>query len=576
MLQLLTAQVINGELTIGSAQQQNSKSGPFRGLSQRLKGKSGRFRGNLNGKRVDFSSRTVISPDPNLGIDQVAVPRDVCMILTYPQRVTSRNIEQLRKYILNGPKKHPGANVVKVMPDRPGGKEIAMSLNKESWKIERAEKLKVGEIVERHLIDGDVVLFNRQPSLHKVSIMAHRVKVRPWRTFRFNECVCNPYNADFDGDEMNLHVPQTEEARAEAAILMCTKNNICTPRNGEPLIAAIQDFITGAYLLTQKDTFLTKPQFSQLASTMCNGEVNVPFPTPAIVKPIPLWTGKQLMTLLLATIPGYAGTLRLNVAKPCKAGYSDEKKATHGQIKDMCANDGYLCYFNSYHVSGSLDKKNIGDGNKETLFYLLMKDYNPDVSAIAMLRIAKVTCAYLMMRGFSLGIGDVFPSENLTREKKRLVDTGYAKCDEHIAERNDGNLKPMPGCTIDGTLEANITGVLNKIRESAGDMCQNELGRFNAPVVMARSGSKGGILNISQMIACVGQQTIGGNRVPDGFEDRALPHFARKSATPAAKGFVVSRLSAVFVLGHGWVCQRGGIVQVCAVCLHMKGSCCNI
>ena len=539
MLQLLTAQVINGELTIGSAQQQNSKSGPFRGFSQRLKGKSGRFRGNLNGKRVDFSSRTVISPDPNLGIDQVAVPRDVCMTLTFPQRVTARNIEQLRGFVLNGPKKHPGANIVIVHPERPGGKKMYYSLV--VLREERAANLKIGDIVERHLMDGDVVLFNRQPSLHKVSIMAHRVKVRPWRTFRFNECVCNPYNADFDGDEMNLHVPQTEEARAEAAILMGTKHNICTPRNGTPLIAAIQDFITGAYLLTQKDAFLTRGQFSQLASIMCNNEIHVPFPIPAIIKPKQLWTGKQLMTLMLASLPLATGeVLRLNLAKTCKAGYTDEKKATHGQIKEMCANDGYLLYFNTYHVSGSLDKKSIGDGNKETIFYLLMKDYNADVCADAMLRISKLTCAYLQMRGFSLGIGDVSPSANLTREKRLLVETGYAECDQHIAERDLGDLKPMPGCTVDGTLEANITAVLNKIREKAGDMCQTELARFNAPTVMARCGSKGGILNISQMIACVGQQTIGGNRIPDGFEDRALPHFGRNSAIPAAKGFVAN------------------------------------
>ena len=81
-------------------------------------------------------------------------------------------------------------------------------------------KLEIGDIVDRHLQDGDIVLFNRQPSLHKLSIMSHYVKVRPWRTFRFNECVCAPYNADFDGDEMNLHVPQTEEAKAEALGLM--------------------------------------------------------------------------------------------------------------------------------------------------------------------------------------------------------------------------------------------------------------------------------------------------------------------------------------------------------------------
>ncbi len=90
------------------------------------------------------------------------------------------------------------------------------------------------------MMDEDIVLFNRQPSLHKLSIMCHRAKILPHRTFRFNECVCTPYNADFDGDEMNIHLPQTEEARAEALILMGNKYNLVTPRNGELLIAPIQ------------------------------------------------------------------------------------------------------------------------------------------------------------------------------------------------------------------------------------------------------------------------------------------------------------------------------------------------
>ena len=110
------------------------------------------------------------------------------------------------------------------------------------------------------MCDGDVVLFNRQPSLHRISIMSHKAKILAGRTFRFNECVCTPYNADFDGDEMNLHLPQTEEAKAEADVLMGNKNNLVTPRNGELMIAATQDFLTGAYLLTQKDMFFNRAQ----------------------------------------------------------------------------------------------------------------------------------------------------------------------------------------------------------------------------------------------------------------------------------------------------------------------------
>jgi DNA-directed RNA polymerase III subunit RPC1 len=174
-----------------------------------LKGKQGRFRGNLSGKRVDFSGRTVISPDPNLRIDQVAVPIYVAKILTYPERVNKSNIEFLRKLVINGTDVHPGANFLLQR-----GSDTKRFL-KFGNRNKIAQELKYGDVVERHLIDNDIVLFNRQPSLHKLSIMSFYACVKPHRTFRFNECVCTPFNADFDGDEMNLHLPQTEEAKAE-------------------------------------------------------------------------------------------------------------------------------------------------------------------------------------------------------------------------------------------------------------------------------------------------------------------------------------------------------------------------
>jgi DNA-directed RNA polymerase III subunit RPC1 len=275
-LQIVCAQYVNSELPGLVAASQAGRW--IRGICQRLKGKQGRFRGNLSGKRVDFSGRTVISPDPNLSIDEVAVPQHVAKILTYPEVVNDHNIEKLRRCIINGADVHPGANFY--APKNRMKRFLRFVSDREAL----ARELKVGDVVERHLNDGDIVLFNRQPSLHKLSIMAHFVKVKPWRTFRFNECVCTPYNADFDGDEMNLHVPQTEEARAEAIELMGVKNNLVTPRNGQPLIAATQDFITGSYLISQKDTFLTKKEFTQIICYMTDASIRIDLPAPVIVK----------------------------------------------------------------------------------------------------------------------------------------------------------------------------------------------------------------------------------------------------------------------------------------------------
>ncbi|MBI5253029.1 MAG: DNA-directed RNA polymerase subunit A', partial [Euryarchaeota archaeon] len=175
---------------------------PLKTLVQRLKGKEGRFRSNLSGKRVNFSARTVISPDSNISINEVGVPEIIAKELTVPVRVTPANIEYLKKLVENGPEKYPGANYV----ERVDGSRVRLGKVKDIKEV--LEKVEIGGKVHRHLQDGDVVMFNRQPSLHRMSIMAHEIKVMPYKTFRLNLCVCPPYNADFDGDEMNLHAIQ--------------------------------------------------------------------------------------------------------------------------------------------------------------------------------------------------------------------------------------------------------------------------------------------------------------------------------------------------------------------------------
>ncbi|KAF8945157.1 hypothetical protein BGZ47_003153 [Haplosporangium gracile] len=521
-LQLSVAMYINSELP-GISNLQPGK--PVRGFCQRLKGKQGRFRGNLSGKRVDFSGRTVISPDPNLRIDQVAVPELVAKNLTYPERVTNHNITRLRQAITNGTEVHPGANYVTL-----GTSNMKKSL-KFGNRAQIAAEIQVGDLVERHLNDGDVVLFNRQPSLHKLSIMAHYAKIRPWRTFRFNECVCNPYNADFDGDEMNLHVPQTEEARTEAIELMGVKNNLVTPRNGTPLIAAIQDFITASYLITQKDLFYDRAQFVQICSYMGDAEMKIDIPPPAIWKPAQRWTGKQIIGVLLK--PTKKSNVLVNLE--CKTRSYDKVKRP---VLDMCKNDGYLVIHNSEIMCGALDKSIVGDGNKSSLFYIVMRDYGSIEAAKCMNRLAKLCARWLGTVGFSIGINDVQPGEILASKKDELVRNAYAHCDDLIRRSLNGQLENQPGCDIEQTLEALISGELSQVRDKVGDICLTELNKYNSPLIMATCGSKGSKINVSQMVACVGQQIISGKRIPNGFQDRSLPHFLKNSVTPPAKGFV--------------------------------------
>jgi len=163
---------------------------PIKSIKDRLMNKDGRVRGNLSGKRVDFSGRTVITPDPTLALDQIGIPIDIAMNLTFPEIVTEDNMDEMYRYIYNGPNKYPGANSIKDQ----GVRELLLK-HLDTSKI----VLKPGDIVERHMIDNDVVLFNRQPSLHKMSMMAHNVKVLPEKTFRMSVNACTQYNADFDG-----------------------------------------------------------------------------------------------------------------------------------------------------------------------------------------------------------------------------------------------------------------------------------------------------------------------------------------------------------------------------------------
>uniref|UniRef100_A0A146LPV0 DNA-directed RNA polymerase subunit n=1 Tax=Lygus hesperus TaxID=30085 RepID=A0A146LPV0_LYGHE len=521
-LQLHAALYINSETSGIPLNMQPKKSS--RGLVQRLKGKQGRFRGNLSGKRVDFSGRTVISPDPNLRIEEVGVPIHVAKILTFPERVQPANKELLRELICNGPDVHPGANFV-----QPQGSSYKIFLRYGN-RMKIAAELKEGDIVERHLKDGDVVLFNRQPSLHKLSIMSHRAKVLEHRTFRFNECVCTPYNADFDGDEMNLHLPQTEEAKAEALILMGNKSNLVTPRNGELLIAATQDFITGGYLLTSKNVFFRHDEACQLAASLiASTDINmqIDLPPPAIMKPVRLWTGKQIFSLIL----------KPNKKCPVLANLRT-KGRSYSRDEEMCGFDSFINIRNSQLLAGMMDKSTLGSGGKANIFYVLLRDWGEEAATTAMWRLSRMTSAYMSNRGFSIGIGDVTPSHGLLRLKQELLDAGYKKCNEYIESQAAGRLQCQPGCTDEETLEAVILKELSVIRERAGKACLQELDPSNSPLIMALSGSKGSFINISQMIACVGQQAISGKRVPNGFEDRALPHFERHSKIPAAKGFV--------------------------------------
>ena len=526
-LALQLAMYINSDVP-GLAKAEFGKQ--IRGFVQRLKGKQGRFRGNLSGKRVDFSGRTVISPDPNLSIDEVAVPVLVARNMTYPEVVSQHNIGKLRQRIKNGARVWPGANyVVKKVP--PGSPELRMHLKFGGNREHIAKELKYGDIVERHLEDGDVVLFNRQPSLHKLSIMSHFVRVRPHRTFRLNECVCAPYNADFDGDEMNLHVPQTEEARTEAVQLMGVKHNLVTPKNGEPIISAIQDFVTASFLLSSLDTFYDRKTFVTICCGMLEEDVKFDLPPPALIKPQTLWTGKQVFNVLMR--PNRRSEVVVNLDATCRD-HKDYHPGLHRDLQD----DSFLCIRNSEVLCGRMDKSTVGSGKKNSVFYILYRDFGPDVAARAMTRLSKLCARWLGDQGFSVGISDVTPPEMLIKVRSDMVGDVFKQCAEFVSESKAGRLKRRAGLDDAGTLEQEQVRVLSTVRTNIASVLTAQLSKNNTPMVMANSGSKGSNINVAQMAALLGQQDIEGKRVHDGFQDRTLPHFPKHERSPPSKGFV--------------------------------------
>ena len=530
-LQFCAAQYINSDLpgfpqTIKGGQEKQKRS-----LCQRLKGKTGRFRGNLSGKRVDFSARTVISPDPNLKITEVGVPYLIAMKLTYPETVNRYNIDRLKQAVRNGFYKYPGANYFESQHSPiPGYKKNLKYGNLD----EHADHLSIGDVVERHLINGDVVLFNRQPSLHKQSIMAHTARIMNGRTFRFNECVCAPYNADFDGDEMNLHVPQTEEARAEALELMGVMNNICTPKNGSPLVSATQDFITSSFLLSQNGVFMDREEFCNIVSYAGDGLEHIDLPKPAIVWPVELWTGKQVFNNMIC--PNRQTTKLINFEMK-ERNYEAARSLDITSSPYLCPNEGYTCFHNSELVCGNLTKSSLSGRG---FFYAFERYHGPHSAATMMNRLTKMCTRWLTNRGFSIGIDDVTANRDLTEKKKILVAEGYRNCDERIAEYEAGTLELKAGCNLEQSLESELNKNLSTVRDTAGQMCMKNLPWHNSPRIMSVCGSKGSSLNICQMVAAVGQQTVNGSRAPDGFVNRSLPHFRCGAKHPKAKGFVAN------------------------------------
>jgi DNA-directed RNA polymerase subunit A' len=499
---------------------------PLKTLAQRLKGKEGRFRSNLSGKRVNFSARTVISPDPNLSINEIGVPIQIAEELTVPVRVTTHNIDWCRNIITQKYSKEslskpyvPGVNYI--IKETEGMRRRVKVTEKNAEDV--AEKLQIGSIIERQLMEGDIALFNRQPSLHRMSMMAHRIKVVPHKTFRFNLCVCPPYNADFDGDEMNLHIIQGEEAKAEAELLMKVQENILSPRFGGAIIGGIHDHISGCFLLTYKKRKIPVENALHILSAIGNKGKS---PNINEEKGLKYISGEEIFSTLLPE--------DLNLEYKAKTCFNCEKCEA-----PECPHNAYVIIKNGKLIQGSIDENSIG-AFKGRILDRIIRDHGMDAGREFIDSVTKLAISAITFFGFTTSIDD----EDIPEEAKRQIAKGIEKAMEKIENLvkayEDGQLESLPGRSLEETLEMEIMRVTGKTRDMAGEIAGKHLGLNNSAVIMAKSGARGSMLNLSQMSGCVGQQAVRGERIHRGYQYRTLPHFKQGDLGASAKGFVAS------------------------------------
>ena len=359
--------------------------------------------------------------------------------------------------------------------------------------------LKVGDIIERYLKNGDIVLFNRQPTLHQASMLAKRIIIRPCRTFRFNLASTKSFNADFDGDEMNIFLPQGLDARAELLNLSTTKHNIMNVQSTKNVICITQDSLLGAYLLTCDDRDLGRDMFFDIcmkgdgwsSEYILSRLDHVTKMRDLNGKTFPLYCGKSLFSLMLPDTLSYIKKNDLRKDEPV-----------------VRIEKGVL-------LEGALGKSNLGQAHN-SLIHVLFKEYGMDRSIDLLNNVQFITNQYLVHRSFSIGIAD-------------CISTISHRNDE-IAYRCFEEINSIASTIAhDRIRELKICAILDKARDMTMKLAKENLSPDNSFVATVTSGSKGEYFNIAQITSMLGQQMHMGKRIEPSLNHntRTLPHYAK-------------------------------------------------
>ncbi|MBN1941567.1 MAG: DNA-directed RNA polymerase subunit A' [Candidatus Diapherotrites archaeon] len=516
----------------------------LRTLVQRLKGKKGRFRHNLTGKRVNFAARSTITPDAYLKISEVGVPEDIANELTLPELVTEWNKKYIQDLI-----KDTDRCIYLIRPNETR-KRI-----EESNKKEVIEELDVGFRVERRIIDGDLVLFNRQPSLHRLSMLAHRARVMPGRTFRINPNVCPPYNADFDGDEMNLHVPQTEEGKTEAARLMFASEQVISPRYGAPIIVLNEDGITGLFALTLKST-----EFSREEAMKYFYDIGVKeMPKPDRGK---RYSGKIIFSQLMPK--------DLNIEyKTFTCSILRKTGLCKNCVKEKCEHDAYVKIVNGKLVCGVIDKESLGEGRGK-LVYVLARHYPSTVIEEFYDKALRIISSLLTQKGMTAGLDEYEISDALKKEREKVIEQTKEKAQELVQKFRRGTLEHVPGRNLEESFELMMMRaaaeakmhIEKKLMKEKLDYVLSDEPRFNT-IAMILSGSRGSSLNLVNIAGLWGQASVRAGRPKRGFQDRLITLNEKGDVGLFAGGFIttsfIEGMNAVNYFYHSMGGRQGEV-----------------
>ena len=477
---------------------------PLKSIKERLNGKGGRVRGNLMGKRVDFSARSVITPDPNLSINELGVPKKIALNITRPVTVNKLNINFLNKLVQNGPDIYPGAKIL----DRLNGNSISLRyVDKDSIKLE------YGDIVHRHIMNGDAVLFNRQPTLHRMSMMCHIVRImNVGDTFRMNVADTKPYNADFDGDEMNMHMPQDIESESELKNLAAVKLQIISPANNKSIVGIFQDSLLGSYRFTRENINFTHHEAMNLLTLIKNIDISDILNKENI-------TNFDILSQILPSLS----------LKYKTSGFKD--------TDNYSTSNNVLEIQNGSYIRGQMNKGVFGAGSVG-LLQRLCNDFGNNVASEFIDNLQNIVTEYMKTSAYSVGISDLIANKSTINKITDVIISKKKEVQTLIDKTHLGIFENKTGKTDDEEIETQINNILGQALIEAGKIGRNSLQKDNRFVIMVDAGSKGSSLNISQMTSCVGQQTVDGKRIPYGFDNRTLPHYNKFDNSPEARGFV--------------------------------------